>query len=76
MKRLVISTTPSSWAPTQEVRNAVGHQQRITWVIDQRREPGDNADLTLDSADQKHAAVGGDAATIERSGGFRVPQRW
>ena len=48
----------------------VRHQQRIAWIGDQRRKPVGDAELLFHRREQHHAAIGGDASTVECRGVF------
>ena len=64
---VLIAAGDGEHAGAQNVVDAVRHQQRITRVGDQRRQPLRDPHTPLGSGQKHHAAIRGEAPAIERS---------
>src|ERR1700761_2797384 len=60
----------------QDVLDAVLHEQRIAWIGDQSREPIRDPQLPLHRAEQRDAAIGCDASTVEGGGQLLATDGW
>ena len=73
---VLVAAGDGEHAGTQDVGDAVGHEQWIARIGDQPREPVGNPQPTLGRSQQHDAAVGGDAAAIERRRDFLAADGW
>ena len=63
---VLIAAGDGEHAGAQDVDDTVRHQQRIARIGNQTRQALGDPDAPLGSSQQHHAAIGGEAATIER----------
>ena len=73
---VLIAAGDREHAGTQDVGNAMDHQQRVARIGDQLGQTLGNAQAPLGSRQQHHATVGGDAPTIEGCGEFLASNGW
>ena len=73
---VLIAAGDRQHARAQDVRHAVGYQERVARIGDQRRESPRNPEPALGRGQQQNAAVGRHASAIKGGGDFLAANRW
>jgi hypothetical protein len=73
---VLVAAGDGEHAGTQDVGDAMRHEQRIARVHDQPSKSIGDPYATLGGCQQQDAAIGGDAAAIERRGDFLAADGW